>query len=1263
MAFKRKFGRLKPAQMSAMKKEEESNYDVILEIMDETSFGTHQRKLPEEIITFFQKSSGYHKNNGHFLPLKKYNEIVEQLKEFPFKIKEIPNEVLKYFEDEINGTNSTNVNNSNNMNNSNNSNRFNKTNNKTPKKNENKIGMLKFVTRSKSNNSLNTCDYENEFDEDESYINSEIFKTDVLDFLPMKLKNKLKPFQLEGVRFGIEHNGKCLIADEMGLGKTLQSISIALNYKDEWPLLIICPSSLRQNWQNEITQNVPNISEMGGVVVIFGSKDLTKPWGKVTILSYEIASKHAHLLLQKKFKIVIADECHYLKNSQSKRCRELLPVFLNAEHTILMSGTALLSRPCELYPQLQALQFPIFNTFHQFAIRYCKATVTPFGWDYNGNSHLSELHVLLSKYVMIRRLKEDVLTELPDKERMEVSISISEEDVQKMKDLRLAMEIQKKKIDKYSTVGESSDKNVFEKFAKQAQFIELYTMTCSAKIKGVCEFLTKMVLEGKKLLVFGHHQEMLDGIQQFVEENEIEFIRIDGSTNPTMRQKYVNSFQKERRIKIAILSITAAGTGITLHSADTVVFAELYWTPGVLRQAEDRVHRIGQKNDVRIFYLLAKNSIDDLIWPLLEKKLKISGETLDGKEVGHDSKKVDVNVIVDRMEEEEDEIEDDFMMKENDNDCITIDDDDDFNDTNYSDYSLNNSTNISREISREFSLNESNGESIKRDKSKSCRIMELEDSSEILDENIFEEVPRRKTKTIITEVPTTKKRKSRKSSKNELIEIKEINENTNEKNDTTKSIKTVKLREENGKPVALLQQKTKREKTLDDFFKVTHPIPRSLKQFAESSSFFDSPKKGKRDENDLTSIDNFPSSIFSSSIMNDTNSQNNLNNDVNILSNNNMNNNNNLNNNDTMTTNSLLSLIGSEIHSTITTNDVLDNNKINSFSLTKSNETKKPKLSIHDKEIEKSKDKSSNEINKKKSFKNDILFQDVDEILDKHKKQLDTLSELNSKDIEVIEIDDSEDNYLNDFNNNIEPKDDEQNEIKMNSFDNDIDYDYEMKYQQRDPFNYEIENIQEDSNEMKISRNNSKSVKDNQNEMKEEKKINAIVPNRFIELSKHQREVLGTSMTETPEEQQKRKKNQNTKLDFFFHISKRNSTNEIENEDEMKLSKSIKTTKTAKDKKNEMKESKEKKTTSEAKTKQSRKVTKRKLSIKEIKEEKKIRNDTKGVLPIFKPKISSTNNNHSDDEIDLEPSEFEGSMRHLHLSKKSQPKMKLNTLR
>jgi len=174
--------------------------------------------------------------------------------------------------------------------------------------------------------------------------------------------------------------------------------------------------------------------------------------------------------------------------------------------------------------------------------------------------------------------------------------------------------------------------NVFDK--KNKNMLELYALTGKSKIKGIKEYIFDLFESGQKFLVFAHHQDVMNEIETHVQNKcKTKYIRIDGNTSTDKRQLLVDKFQNEEGIRIAILSITAAGTGLTLTAATSVVFAELYWSPSSLLQCEDRAHRISQKSVVTVIYLLGKNSLDDRMWPMLKKKMKVISKTLSGKQL------------------------------------------------------------------------------------------------------------------------------------------------------------------------------------------------------------------------------------------------------------------------------------------------------------------------------------------------------------------------------------------------------------------------------------------------------------------------------------------------------------------------------------------------------------------------------------------------------------------------------------------------------
>jgi len=209
-----------------------------------------------------------------------------------------------------------------------------------------------------------------------------------------------------------------------------------------------------------------------------------------------------------------------------------------------------------------------------------------------------------------------VLTELPSKRRQRIQIQVDD----KAKLAALA-----------NLRGQLKQSAAEDPQVKHKLLMQLYVETCQAKIASVCEYVLDLVQGGCKFLVFGHHHAMLDALEYSVKGKNVKYIRIDGSVKASERHRQVKEFQGDDQVRVAILGLMAAGVGITLTAASTVVFAELHWTPGVLIQAEDRAHRIGQKSSVNIHYLIARETVDDVIWPSVSQKVKIVSTMCDGR--------------------------------------------------------------------------------------------------------------------------------------------------------------------------------------------------------------------------------------------------------------------------------------------------------------------------------------------------------------------------------------------------------------------------------------------------------------------------------------------------------------------------------------------------------------------------------------------------------------------------------------------------------
>uniref|UniRef100_A0ACD5UJZ8 Uncharacterized protein n=1 Tax=Avena sativa TaxID=4498 RepID=A0ACD5UJZ8_AVESA len=424
------------------------------------------------------------------------------------------------------------------------------------------------------------------------------------DRIPTDVESKLMPFQREGVRFSLQHGGRVLIADEMGLGKTLQAIAVASCLHDAWPVLVISPSSLRLHWATMIQQwlNIPTedilvvLPQTGGSkkagfrLVYSNTKGDFCLDGVFNVISYDVVPKIQSTLLDLDFKIVIADESHFMKNSKAKRTVASLPVLQKAQYVILLSGTPALSRPIELFTQLQALYPTVYKNINEYGGRYCQGG---FFGIHQGASNHEELHNLMKATVMIRRLKKDVLAELPVKRRQQVFLDLSEKEIKPIRALFRELETVKIKI-KSCDSQETMDSL---KFTQKHIINKIYNDSAEAKIPAVLDYLGTVIEADCKFLIFAHHQPMIDAIHQHL-----------------------------------LLSIKAGGVGLTLTAASTVIFAELSWTPGDIIQAEDRAHRIGQVSSVNIYYLLANETVDDIIWDVVQGKLENLGQMLDGQE-------------------------------------------------------------------------------------------------------------------------------------------------------------------------------------------------------------------------------------------------------------------------------------------------------------------------------------------------------------------------------------------------------------------------------------------------------------------------------------------------------------------------------------------------------------------------------------------------------------------------------------------------------
>jgi SNF2 family DNA or RNA helicase len=399
-------------------------------------------------------------------------------------------------------------------------------------------------------------------------------------------------------------------------------------------VLIICPASLKINWQREWQR-----WDTKGLSVGIAGK--TYPDTDVTIINYDILKKWRKELRESDYQLMIIDEAHYLKNGKADRTREVFGGIkrasdkhiierlspIQATRKLLLTGTPILSVPREIWNIVKECDpTGLGADWFSFAKRYCKlfelkrfnpskGREERIGWDWSGADNLEELQGLLRQRFMIRRLKKDVLTELPPKTRQIIVLEAK-------KNLTKLLECEKLSYEEYvkkhgDTITPSP---AFTEYAKIRKEVAI------AKIPYVIDYIKELLNETEKAVIWTHHHEVTDAIAgAFANESVV----VDGRVPPEDRQHQVDRLQSDPNCRLFIGGIHSAGTGLTLTASSICVFAEIDWTPAVITQCEDRQHRIGQKENVLVRHIVLNGSLDQRIVQTLIRKQEIADKALD----------------------------------------------------------------------------------------------------------------------------------------------------------------------------------------------------------------------------------------------------------------------------------------------------------------------------------------------------------------------------------------------------------------------------------------------------------------------------------------------------------------------------------------------------------------------------------------------------------------------------------------------------------
>lgn len=458
------------------------------------------------------------------------------------------------------------------------------------------------------------------------------------------LSVRLKPFPYQriGTKKLIKLGGVALLADEMGLGKTLQVLMyLKIKRKEAAPACIVCPASLKYVWAREAKR-------LGLTFMLLESR--SAPAGgyprklpDLIIVNYDIlhkpikrkvrkatkkkrstgqASPSAHLLWLNRIGLstVVMDEAHYLKNPKAIRTVCVRILCKDTPRRIAVTGTPITSRPRELFPIVNILWPRLFKDWMKFAVRYCNPTWTTFGWKYDGAAHMRELHLRLKNAGTIRRLKKDVLDQLPAKVRTVLPLPISRK-----------AEYSKAHNDFLGWLAETHGARKAKKAARaealtRVGYLKRLAGVCSLpeKIEWVRNFLADN--PGEKLVVFAYHKTVISALMNAFPKISV---CITGGTPQAKREGIVDKFQEDPKVRLFVGQQRAASEGITLTAAKHLAFLEIDWTPSSHTQAEDRIHRIGQIGVANIYYLVGAGTIEERLCEVLQTKQKVVSRLLD----------------------------------------------------------------------------------------------------------------------------------------------------------------------------------------------------------------------------------------------------------------------------------------------------------------------------------------------------------------------------------------------------------------------------------------------------------------------------------------------------------------------------------------------------------------------------------------------------------------------------------------------------------
>ena len=423
------------------------------------------------------------------------------------------------------------------------------------------------------------------------------------------LGGELAPFQWAAVRYALDARATFL-ADEQGLGKTVEALA-TVEAADAYPAVVICPASMKLTWERETAHWLPHRS-----LVVCHGRSAPPPPADITILNYEIVEAHRELLVRRRPRALVADESHYCKNPHAKRTkavRRVADAVAADGLRLALTGTPVLNHADELIAQLR-----VIGRLREFG------SGASFSRQFEGELSEERLHWHLRRHCFIRRLKREVLPQLPAKRQVVVPVALTNEPEYRVAEDDVIEWLRSQPLD----LAELDAKIAATLRAERlAQLTTLQRLAARGKLAAALTWIHDFLASGEALVVFARHVE----VQEAVLARFPDALHLLGRDSLASRQASIAAFQRPDGPALIVCATRAAAQGITLTRASNVCFLELEWTPAIHDQAEDRCHRIGQSDSVSAWYLLAAGTIDETMARLIQRKREIVDAVTDGR--------------------------------------------------------------------------------------------------------------------------------------------------------------------------------------------------------------------------------------------------------------------------------------------------------------------------------------------------------------------------------------------------------------------------------------------------------------------------------------------------------------------------------------------------------------------------------------------------------------------------------------------------------